>query len=239
MEKVTKAEAKEERKLEWQEKARQQERSRLFRKIAIWGGSILGIIAFVGILVWLASSPTPTSNIQVAQVSEKDISKGPQNTKATLIEYSDFQCPACKAYYLNVKQLADEYKNDLRVIYRNFPLTSVHPNAASAAAAAYAAFNQEKFWEMHDLLFENQDSWANEGNPKTKFEEYARELNLDIDLFKQDFESSETKKFVEDQRIEGLNAGVNSTPTFVLNGKKIENPRTYEDFKKLIDEAIK
>lgn len=239
MEKLTKGQMKEARKFEWQEKARKEERGRLFRKIALWAGGIVGIMAFVGILVWLASSPTPTTTINAAPVTEKDIAKGPEDPKATLIEYSDFQCPACKSYYLNVKQLSEEYKDSLRVVYRHFPLTAVHPNAALAAQASYAALNQGKFWEYHDLLFANQESWSGEGNPGSLFEEYAGELDLDLELFRLDMESEETKKFVEDQRIEGLNAGVNSTPTFVLNGGKIANPATYEAFKSLIEEALK
>lgn len=238
MEKMTKAQMKEARKFEWQEKAAKQERAAKIKKITLWVGGIAGIIAFVAVLVWLASSPTPTSTINAAPVTEKDITKGPENPKATLIEYSDFQCPACKAYYLNVKQLSEEYKDSLRVVYRHFPLTSIHPNATLAAQASYAALNQGKFWEYHDLLFANQDSWAANGNPKKLFEEYAIELLLDLELFKVDMESEETKKFVEDQRVEGLNAGVNSTPTFVLNGNKIVNPATYVDFKKLIDEIL-
>lgn len=238
MEKLTKEQMKEARKMEWQGKAAKQERSAKLKKIGIWIGGILGIAAFVGILVWLASSPAPTSTITAAAVSEKDISKGPQNPKATLIEYSDFQCPACKAYYQTVNQISEEYKDSLRVVYRNFPLANVHKNATLAAQASYAAHNQGKFWEYHDLLFQNQESWAAEGNPRAKFEEYATELELDIELFKLDMESEETKNFVESQRQEALNAGANSTPTFVLNGKQLLNPGTYEAFKKAIDEAL-
>lgn len=241
MEKLTKAQLKEARKLEWQEKARKEEKSRLFRKIAIWGGSILGIIAFVGILVWLASSPPATSNITVTPVSsDKDIAVGSKSAKATLIEYADFQCPACKAADPMINILKNDYKDDLLYVYRFFPLTSIHKNALVSARAGYAAHLQDKFWEMKTLLYENQDNWKDLSNDKAidTFVGYAKEIGIDSDEFKTDLSSETSKQIVEEQQAEGLNAGVNSTPTFVLNGKQISNPGSYDQFKKLIGETL-
>ncbi len=240
MAKPTKAEIKEARKLEWEERAKKEQRQTMFRKIAIWGGSILGIIAFVAILIWLASSPSKeTSNITVAPISSKDIQTRSKGNKVTLIEYADFQCPACKSYHPVVNKINSDYKDRLLFVYRFFPLTSIHQNAMISAQAGYAAYLQGKFWEMHDLLFENQDDWAKASDPKSIFEAFAAKIGLNVDQFKKDIDSGNVKKFVTEEQNEGLNAGVSSTPTFVLNGKVISNPSGYDDFKKLIDDALK
>lgn len=238
--KLTKKEKKELRKTEWQEKAKLQERNEKIKKYSIWAG-VVGVIVLVigGLIMLVNSSSSPSSQAaNVAPVSEKDIKKGKSDAKVTLIEYSDFQCPACAAYHPLVSQIIEEYKDKILFVYRNFPLTNIHPNAKIAAQAAYAAHKQNKFFEMGDLLFTNQKDWEKERDPRGIFMDYARELKLDVKKFQDDMNSNEAKKFIEDSENQALSEGINQTPTFIVNGNKITSPRSYEEFKKILDDEL-
>ncbi|OGH26560.1 MAG: hypothetical protein A2186_02325 [Candidatus Levybacteria bacterium RIFOXYA1_FULL_41_10] len=171
-------------------------------------------------------------------VSADDITYGSTSAKVTLVEYSDFQCPACAAYYPTVKKIKEAYKYKIVFVYRNFPLRQNHKNAEISARAGYAAHKQGKFWEMHDMLFENQGSWSGLNDPKDTFIEYAQKLGLDLEKFKTDINSSESKDFVTSQERQALSLGVNSTPTFFLNAKLLRVNANYEEFKKVIDEEL-
>ena len=164
---------------------------------------------------------------------------GNASSKVILIEYSDFQCPACRAYYLLIRELVQTYGDRIAIVYRHYPLKSIHVNAEPAAWASEAANNQGKFWEMHDLLFEKQAEWEKASNLKVIFSEYATLLELDKAKFLADLDSKQVKNIVNDQRQSALKNGFNSTPTFVLNGKKIDNPPSIEAFKILLNQAIK
>jgi len=137
-----------------------------------------------------------------------------------------------------LKKLSEEFGDKLAIVYRHFPLTSIHPNAKSAAFAAEAGGKQGKFWEMHNLIFENQSEWKDKRKPDEIFINYAQRLNLNIDQFKTDLASKEIRQKVENAYQNAVRLGLNSTPTFFLNGKKITNPRNYEEFKNLILQAI-
>lgn len=164
--------------------------------------------------------------------------------KATLIEYGDFQCPACKMAYPNVKALADEYKDKLVFIFRNLPLTSMHPNARAGAAAAEAAGLQDKYWEMNSKLYEEQDSWGNAAADKrlSFFEGYAKQVGIkDIEKFKTDMQSKAVSDKINFDMALAKKIGANSTPHILLNGKKLESD-TWQDkdkFKKEIENALK
>jgi protein-disulfide isomerase len=164
---------------------------------------------------------------------------GKQDAAITLVEYSDFQCPACGAYYPVVEQIVEKYKNEISFEYRHYPLTSIHRNAFAAARASEAAGKQGKFWEMYRLLFTRQSSWSESGSAQTIFEGYAKQLGLDVNRYKTDFASSETNDAIN-ASIQGFNKrGLpQSTPTLLLNGKKIQ-PRDAKDFSRLIDEQFK
>lgn len=161
----------------------------------------------------------------------------------TLTEYGDFQCSACFQYEPLVQQVINKYKDQITFQFRNFPIVSKHPNAFSAARAAEAADKQGKFWEMHNKLYETQDpngktGWAGSSNPLTFFEEFATGLGLDITKFKTDFASTAVNDLINADITAGKLVPVDGTPTFQINGKKIENPTSLEAFNKLIDEAI-
>jgi len=161
------------------------------------------------------------------------------NKKVVLVEYGDYQCPACGQFYPIVKQLQAKYANDITFRFANFPLIQIHKNAMVGARAAEAAALQGKFWEMHDLLYENQNTWSASSDPNPYFVQYASSLGLDITKFKQDMASQAVLNTINADTSEAQATGATGTPTFVLNGKKIENPSTYEAFSALIDQAIK
>lgn len=160
-------------------------------------------------------------------------------TNVRLVEYGDFQCPSCGQYYPLFKELKQKYEGKVTFQFRHFPLVEIHQNALISARAAEAAAMQNKFWEMHDLLFENQNSWSTSSNPSAIFEGYAEQLGLDVEKFKSDMRSEQTNQLVQADRREAQRKGYQSAPTFELNGEKIENVTSVEAFSEKIDEAIK
>lgn len=182
--------------------------------------------------------PVPVNSQELLKVTESDRVKGSREARVALIEYSDFQCPACKAYYPVLKQLIDEFGDKVTFVYRNFPLRQIHQNAQLASQAAEAAGKQDKFWEMHDLIFENQEEWSKSANPKEIFAEYADGLNLDVERFKTDLDSQEVKDKVDNDYRTGTELNINGTPAFFLNNDKLPNPQGFEDFKNIIQKAI-
>jgi len=237
---LTKDEKKAVRKLEWEEKEKKDRHNATVKKYSIWlGTAVVLILAIIG-MYWLVTSPSPSQQIaiKVAPVSKRDITNGNASAKITLIEYSDFQCPACAAYHPIVNQLLKTYGKNLYFIYRMFPLTNVHPNSHIAAQAAYAALKQGKFFDMADVLFNKQQEWADLQDTTTAFADYATMLKLDVSKFKTDTNSNEAKKYVNDSENQAQSEGINATPTFILNGNKINNPQSLDEFKKLIDTEI-
>lgn len=205
----------------------------------IWVVVVLVIGAAVYGLIQLGGGTSGNSGGAVDKVSDADHVKGPLTAPAALIEYSDLQCPACGAYYPVVKKLESEFGDKLLIVYRHFPLRQIHKHAAEAAQASEAAALQGKFWEMHDKLFETQESWSALGSVESAFVGYARDIGLDEAKFKSDYVSQAAKDRVSRDEQSGTAAKVNATPTFFLNGKKLSNPRSFDDFKKLVDDAIK
>ena len=212
------------------------------RKAALWVISllILGGVGFAVVrLAIMGSSDTNDSTPTVtSDITADDWIRGNPAASVSLLEYGDFQCPACGSYYLVVKQLKSEFGENIKFVFRNFPLKQPHPNAMAASTAAEAAGAQGKFWEMHDLLFERQSDWSRKPTPKATFISYAEELGLNKEQFENDMALDEIEKAINVDFEAGLKSGVNATPTFFLNGVKIENPTSYEDFKTLLANAI-
>lgn len=199
----------------------------------------LGIFAGLIILLIFARGRGRSPSGDSTEAQADDWVKGSARAGVTLIEYGDFQCPACRSYASVVKELNETFPDQLRIVYRHFPLTQIHRNALPSARAAEAAGAQGKFWEMHDLLFEKQGLWSNEGRVDEIFLDYAKSLGLDEAKFKGDYDSSMVRDRIQ-AHLAGANAiGLNSTPSFLLNGKKLQNPRTLADFKAVIEAAIK
>ncbi len=195
---------------------------------------ILGLFA---VFSFTKKSDTSKSN-SASSVQPSEHKEGKGTKGVILIEYGDYQCPFCKNYYPIVKQVQQAYGDEITFQFRNYPLNQIHPHAFEAARAAEAAGKQDKYFEMHDLLYENQDSWANAGNVSTIFESYATQLGLNVEQFKTDVASEEVSSIINADIKEGQAIGVTATPTFILNGKKIENPTDLAGFKQVIDEQI-
>src|SRR3989338_6617147 len=159
-------------------------------------------------------------------------------SKVTLVEYGDFQCPACAQYEPIVRKIAADYAGKISFVYRHFPL-SQHKNAKITAYASEAAGKQGKFWEMHDMIYDCQNVWASLSEDKARdvMTKYAETIGLDLKLFAEQIDSSEIKDKVQADNSGGLKSGVNATPTFILNGKKIQ-PRSYDEFKKFIEQEL-
>lgn len=174
------------------------------------------------------------SDSLTVEVSGMDHVKGNPMSKLILVEYSDFQCPACGVYYPLVKKLGEEYGNRIQIAYRNFPLTQLHKHAYRAAQAAESAGKQGKFFEMHDLLFERQSEWSELPDVNDRFAAFADELKLNKEQFKRDLDSKEVRDKIDADMKSGQSSGVQGTPTFYLNGVKIDNPRSYDEFKQVI-----
>ena len=210
------------------------------RAMAFWGISALVLGGMVFGMVKIASRNSQDNKQPLSLTSsviESDWIKGNKEAKIVITEYSDFQCPACASYYGVVKQIHKDFGDNLAIVYRHFPLRQIHANAEIAALSAEAAGKQGKFWEMHDMIFENQKKWEGEKNAGEIFIKYGEDLGLNIEKFKQDLDSKEVKDKVEADYQSGIKAGVNHTPTFFLNGAEIQNPRSYEEFKNIINEA--
>ncbi len=196
------------------------------------GGGIYGMVK-------IASRPVQNSGaaITVPPLAENDWVKGGRAARTVLIEYSDFQCPACAFYYPYLKRLSEEFGDDLAIIYRHFPLP-MHQNAKAAAAAADAAGRQGKFWEMHDAIFDSQRLWEGSKDASEFFATRAQELGLDVEKFKADMGSDEARDAVRAAYQASVRMGLNSTPTLFLNGRLLVNPRSYEDLRNAVTEAI-
>ncbi len=191
------------------------------------------VIGFFGILFFNKKE----NPVQQGQLTNHTYGEG--KTGVVLVEYGDFECPACLRFYPVLAQIKEIYKEDITIQFKHFPLVEIHQNALIASRAAEAASNQDKFWEMHDKLYENQQSWARASDPSTFFVQFATELNLDTERFKTDMAGEESNRSVQADLGEAKSQGYNSTPTFTLDGKKLEEPQDrVEYFSQLIDAAI-
>jgi protein-disulfide isomerase len=203
------------------------------------------ILAFVGIIA-LGGSKNNSSSGKSGTLSEHIEGNGQDHV--TLVEYGDYQCPFCGQYYATVKQVQSEYNNQITFQFRNFPLTQLHPNAFAGARAAEAASLQGKFWQMHDLLYEqNQlyynggqpaNSWIGASDPTPYFNADAQLLGLNVNKFKQDYGSDAVDNVINADMNEGNKLSVNATPTFFLDGKQVQINNSVSSFQQVINAEI-
>jgi protein-disulfide isomerase len=153
--------------------------------------------------------------------------KGPAQAKITVVEFSDFQCPACRFAVEPLKKLEALYGNDMRVIFKHFPLTRMHPKAEGAAAAAECAGQQSRFWEFHDALYDGQAEWTKEGGKS--FADIAKSLGLNEAAFAACLKDPATAALVSRDKKDGEDHWVVSTPTFFINGKRFAGARQLTD----------
>ncbi len=217
--------------------------SRKNKKRILYSLLILGAIAAIW-AIFLAMPSEEDRQRQQAQekkdvfvVKLDDWTYGNPNASVVLIEYLDFECEACRAYYPLIKDLKREYGDNVLFVIRYYPLPG-HPNSVVAARAAEAAGQQGKFWELHDKLYDTQNTWGERKQDNDIFFAFAQQAGVDMVQFEKDFERKETRARVERDRQQGTLIGVSGTPSFFLNGVKLRNPKTLENFKTVLDAAI-
>lgn len=198
------------------------------------------VLGFIGFFIFGKNKSTApgSQNNNAGQTSNHVQGAGKKGV--TFVEYGDFQCPACGEYYPIVEQVRRLYGDDITFQFRNFPLVQVHQNAMAAHRAAEAAGKQGKFWDMYNALYSQQQTWSSAGNVSLIFESFAKQLGLNVDQFRKDYQSEAVNNTINADIKEGQGLGITGTPTFFINGKKVDPlpDRSVDAFKKLIDQAI-
>lgn len=209
---------------------------------------VLGIILLVtvalllGFVFLLSKSSNSSQNIG-NEVLQIDYSKGQKigsdSAKVRLVEFSDFQCPGCRAAEPYIKQVISSYGDQVQFIYRHFPL-SQHQFGKKTAYLAEAAGEEGKFWQMHDRIFETQDSWSkmSGSDANSFFLNLAKEVGLDEISAKEAMEGDSYKSKIDEDIAEGRRLRMNSTPTFFINGKKL-NLQSFADLNNIVGEELK
>lgn len=174
----------------------------------------------------------PGKLLESPKVSENNPQKGPKDAPVTIIEYSDFQCPYCQRAEETARQVFDAYEGKVRIVFKQFPL-SFHPNARNAANASLCANEEGKFWEMHDLLFKNQDKLSVDDLKK-----YAKQLRLDTKTFDSCLESNKYNSVIDADIADGTSFGISGTPAFFINDNFLGGAYPLEEFKKIIDKEL-
>ncbi len=206
-----------------------------------WAVIAVIVIALVGVFI-VTGEKNNTGSGTTASASNNVLGKGTTGVK--IVEYGDYQCPYCQTYHATLKQVLDIYGDKISFQFVNFPLTSIHQNAFAASRAAEAAGKQDKYWEMHDLLYETNDpggrtGWVVSNAPAALFNQYATQLGLNLEKFKTDYASSSVNAAINSDLTKGNKLGVEGTPTFFIDGKKVTISNTVADFQKVIDAEIK
>jgi protein-disulfide isomerase len=204
----------------------------------------------VGFLFWGRAGSPPAAQAPQAAAAEQgqaqqqaykrydvpeddDYTIGPENAPITIIEFSDYECPFCRRWYQETYlRLREEYGDRVRIVYRDFPLYSIHPEAEPAALAANCAGEQGKYWEYHDLLF------SSEGLGEEYYLQFAEQLGLDAGQFKACLESEKYKDEVTADYEFASNLGVNSTPTFFVNGIPVVGAQPFDVFQQIIEKEL-
>jgi len=237
---------KQRRELKKQEKLNQQAkdaRRRRTRSVLIWL-IVLFVLAAVVWLVTISGQGDPENNLtpsEIVQTRSADAHiKGNPDAQVSLVEFSDFQCPACAYYRGFLDDIVKDLGDYVSVEYRHFPLKQIHPNSVLSAQAAEAAALQGKFWEMHDIIFIKQSEWKDLSSNKAreKFIEYAESIGLDKDKFSADIDSETVKDKVREDEKQAFQLGLNSTPSIFINGLKINNPSSYAEFRKIVESEV-
>ena len=196
-------------------------------------------VAIIGGMIYLSrGSKVDVTNVNVTDIQSAnadngniaDHTYGNTKSKVMLFEYADFQCPGCSSAYPIIKQIKEKYKDQIGYVFRNFPLTSSHPNALAAAAAAESAGLEGKYWEMHNSLFEHRSEWVDlGGSARTDyFVSLASKIGLDADTFKGHLDSAEIRKKVNYDLAIGKKAGVSGTPAFYIGSQDVGNQKVLD-----------
>lgn len=194
------------------------------KRILIWGSVVVGLLLLLVLLTQIGTQGTQEASLSDTTISTDEHIKGNPDATITLVEYSDFQCPACARAYPVLQQVVDAYPDDIRLVYRHFPLRAIHPLAQLAAEVTVAAENQDKFWEMHDGLFNTQAQWSNLPEDKARefFLSLASSLGLDESQVEAVLDSGAATAEVNADYASGQAANVSFTPSVFLNGQLVD-----------------
>ena len=197
------------------------------------------VLGFVGFLAFSKNDDNQTASGDNRPELASQHIYGNKNSTVKLVSYGDFQCPACGVYESVTKVVREKYADQMSYQSRNYPLVEIHMNAMYASRVAEAASKQGKYWEMHELLYDKQGEWSEQSSPVDTIEGYATSTGLNLEQLRTDLASQQVLDTIQADISEGKRAGVTGTPTFILNGQKVENILpSVEAFSKAIDEAI-
>ena len=203
-----------------------------------WGVIVIVILVFVGIFMLTSSNKSGTSSSKSSSSALSQHIEGKGQDHVTLVEYGDYECPYCGTYFPIVKQVQAEFNNQIFFQFRNFPLVNIHQNAFASARAAEAAGLQNKFWEMHDALYETQTQWSQSSDPSSYFKQIAQQLGLNTTQFEADYASSKVNDTINADTAAGNKLNVQGTPTFFLDGKQIQVGQSVSGFETPIKAEI-
>ena len=198
-----------------------------FRPILII--AIVLAVTIVGLFFLLRARPNEDFVATKTQSGTGVRNKTPEAVVVTLEEFGDYQCPPCGELHPSLKKMKQDFGSNLNFVFRNLPLTTLHKNALAAAQAAEAARMQNRFWEMHDLLYENQDLWKDDINPKTIFWKFASDLGLDTGRFMRDMDDKQVNLRIEADRSAAAELGIEGTPTLLIDGRQLRPEVTNPD----------
>ena len=221
-----------------QREVREQKQAAAERKAGMMKIVYMGLAAIIIAAVLISvlrGVVQPTASVDEVVVT--DHVKGNPDAPITIVEYSDFQCPACEVQYKSIKEVWAPIKSSVRFVYRHFPLTNIHPHALTAAYYSEAAAMQGKFWEMHDMLFDNQNRWTGVKDIKPVFDGYVKQLGLDTEKFAVDLKSDAVKSKVAADMQSAKKAQASSTPSMYLNGELMTGVREADKLKAAIRAA--
>jgi protein-disulfide isomerase len=196
-----------------------------FRPLLIITAVLIAALIGGAILLKSRRDDSASANPPGPQAGDKVV-KIPAGLVVTLEEFGDYQCPSCAQLHPELKKIKQEFGPNLNFVFRNLPLSAIYKNSLAAAQAAEAARVQNRFWEMHDLLYENQDVWKDEANPRPRFVKFARDLGLNTWLFVRDLEGDQVKFRIEADRDAALRLGIDGTPTILINGRQLRTEAT-------------
>lgn len=205
---------------------------------------ILGLIvaSMVGLFIFTNNKSSDDGNLKdntdPTVILEDDHISGNKDASVKLIEYTDFQCPSCASIYPVMFQMEQEFSEQVTFVYRNFPLPTIHKNAMAAHRAAEAASLQGKYFDMSDLLYTRQTQWQDVGNASSIFETYAQEISLNMDKFRQDASGQQVFDRVSRDIKSAGQLSLTGTPAFILNGKIINIPRSVDEFRQVLQDAV-
>jgi len=188
------------------------------KNIVMFVAVLVGLMIGMTVLLWNFSNQGEQVIAEVAGEMRHVMGEG----EVVVTEFSDLQCPACSGSQAPLMEILDQYQGQVKLVFRHFPLTSIHKNAMAAAIFSEAVSEQGKFWEIEDLLYKRQGEWSELAEPESKLLEYGAELGLDLEKLKSDLKRDDLKQIVLNDNTDAIRYKIQGTPTFFVNGERVE-----------------